>query len=608
MLDRQRHRGPDDRGVWNAGPAALGADRLSILDLSPQGHQPFVMPDGSSALAYNGEVYNWRELREELMQEGVCFTSRGDTEVVLQALHRWGPERAIPRFDGMFALAWFDCRSGTLWLARDRAGIKPLYVADTGTAVVFASEAKALFAHPAVPCRPDLHALVTNLYLQRLAGDWTPFDGVRSLIPGSLIRYGPENTRTMTWFDLERDLDLERLLESRREPFIQHVEEFRTRMERSVEQHLQSDAPLAVMCSGGLDSSLTAALAHRHQPGLMAFVADVEGLPRSEALAAERVTRHLGIELRRVRITEAEFPRLWALAAWHNDEPIFFLQNPLALKVSEAVRDEGFKVLVTGEGSDELFVGYNWQVRAGQMWQLRQWHSRLVPNLKPLRVLGRWLERFMPLDLERLAEEPFEARRPEPEATAELVIDAGMRRSRARSLFARLAPIDRIGERALLARSFYDFYLHLRTLLLANDKMSMAASVEARVPFLASEMIDFGLHLAPASKYGRGQTKRVVKAAARGILPEETVFARKVGFDFPDSFMRGYQDLLKGGLLADLFKWGERETIRMNEVMRRNWGLLARRVLSMELWAQLYLNGRTPEQMAERLRAIRRAA
>jgi len=608
MLDRQRHRGPDDRGTWAGGTAALGLDRLSILDLSPHGHQPFVTPDGSSALAYNGEVYNWRDLRRELEREGVRFTSQCDTEAVLHALHRWGPEQAIPHFNGMFALAWYDGRSRTLWLARDRTGIKPLYLADTGDTVVFASEAKALFAHPAVPCRPDLHVLVTNVYLERLAGDWTPFEGVRSVPPGAMMRCTPQDTTTLTWFDLERDLDVDRILRSAEQPFERHVAELRERLERSVELHLHSDAPLAVMCSGGVDSSLTTALARRHTPDLVAFVAEAEGLRESEADKAQQVADHLGIALRRVRIADADLPRLWSLAAWHNDEPIYFLQNTLALRVSEAVRDEGFKVLVTGEGSDELFGGYPAEARIGRMWRLRAWHARLLPDLRPLRALGGWLQRLAPLDMDRLAEEPF-VRRGEWNQEApggELAIDGGMRRRRARDLFARLERIPRLDQRGFLAKQFDDFYHHLRVLLSSNDKMTMAASVEARVPFLENEIIDFGLHLAPGSRYGRGRTKRVVKALAEEHLPREIVHARKVGFAVPDQMMRGYEGLLRGGLVEQLFKWGARERDRMDEVMRRHF-MLGRRMVALELWAQLHLEGKTPEQMADRLRAARQA-
>jgi asparagine synthase (glutamine-hydrolysing) len=608
MLDRQRHRGPDDRGAWAAGSVALGVDRLSILDLRPLGHQPFVTPDGRSALAYNGEVYNWRQLRQELEQDGILFISDCDSEVVLHALHHWGPEAAIPRFNGMFALAWYDRRCETLWLARDRAGIKPLYLADTGRTVVFASEAKALFAHPAVACRADMHALITNVYLRRLAGDWTPFEGVRSVLPGTMVRCTPAATTTLTWFDLERDLDVDRILRSRAEPFERHVEEFRRHLELSVERHLQSDAPLAVMCSGGLDSSLTTAIALRHKPDLVAFVAEVEGLKVSEADRAQQVANHLGLALRRVKISDAEFPRLLALAAWHNDEPIFFLHNPLALKVSEAMRDEGFKVAVTGEGSDELFGGYPWQWPIGRMWRRRRWHARLLPNVGPFRALGRWLARLAPVDLERLGEEPFDRLDTwhQEAPGVELVIDGGMRRRRARALFAQLARIPRIDERAFLARAFHDFYHHLQGILTSNDKMAMAASIEARVPFLENGLIDFGLHLAPGSKYGRGQTKRVVKTAAEGLLPPGIIHAGKIGFGVPAGVMRGYEGLLRGGILPDLFKWGDRESDRLHEIVRRDWEFLGSRLVAMELWAQMYLNGRSPEEMAERLRAVRR--
>jgi asparagine synthase (glutamine-hydrolysing) len=608
MLDRQRHRGPDDRGVWTSGPTALGLDRLSILDLSPHGHQPFVTPDGAGVIAYNGEVYNWRALRRDLETEGVRFTSQCDTEVVLHAMHRWGPEAAVPRFDGMFALAYVDRRSDTLWLARDRTGIKPLYVAEPGPALVFASEAKALLGHPDVPCRPDLHALVTQVYLERLVGGWTPFQGVTELTPGTMLRVTSHAIETLTWFDAERDVDIDRILASAREPFSHHLEQFRQLLEQSVELHLRSDAPLAVMCSGGVDSSLITAIARRHKPDLVAFVADAVGLVPSEADKAEQVAKHLGVQLQRVRITAEDFPQLWAEAAWHNDVPIYFQQNPLALAVSKAVRDAGFKVLVTGEGSDELFMGYGWQAAVGRMWRLRQWHARVVPDVAPLRRFARWLQWLMPFDLAAMAQEPFDHRTALGGAppAAELVIDGGIRRGRARSLFARFDRISDLGERAMLARQFDDIYHHLRVVLASNDRMTMAASIEARVPFLETDLIDFGLHLAPRAKYGRRQPKRVVKALAETLLPKDIVHARKVGFAVPGRFLDGYEEIVRDGFVPEWFKWGARETPRMFELMRAE-PLLGRKVIGVELWAQMYFNGRSPAEMAERLRGARGA-
>lgn len=606
MLDRQAHRGPDDRGIWSHGPVALGLDRLSILDLSVSGHQPFVMPDGTSALSYNGEVYNWRALRMELEREGVQFQSNTDTEVVLHALSRWGPEAAVPRFNGMFALAWFDLTTKTLWLARDRIGIKPLYWTATADTLAFASEAKALFAHPAIACRPDMHALVTNLYQDRLSGDWTAFEGVRHLEPGTLMRcVGAERT-THTWFDIERDIDVSRIIAGADESFEDHVAQFRSLFERSVALHLQSDAPLAVMCSGGVDSSLTTAIAKRHRVDLVTYVAEAEGLRDSEADKAQIVADHIGVELRRIPVLDSDYPRLWALAAWHSDDPLYFAQNPLALRVSEAVHADGFKVLLTGEGADELFSGYEWIEETGRMWRRRAWHGRLIPDRQPFRLLGRLLGHLVPFPTEKLAGEPFERRATwlQSPPGAELAVDGGLRRRRARDLFAKLEPIRNVGDRAATVRALEDMYTHLRESLVANDNRSMAASIEARVPFLESDLIDFALHLPYRSKIHRGVRKRVVRSTAQDLLPRGIIDAPKVGFAVPGRMRAGYTGLLQGGIMAGLFKWGHREADRLRDVMAEH-SHIGERLVSMELWAQMHFNGQSPAQMTERLRSIR---
>ncbi len=604
MLDRQHHRGPDDRGAWTHGSLGLGLTRLSILDLSPMAHQPFVTEDHQGVISYNGEVYNFRELRRELEEEGVRFRSGSDTEVVLYALHRWGVARAVPRFNGMFAFAYFDHRSRTLWLARDRTGIKPLYLAHRGSTVVFASEAKTLFAHPAVPCRADLHSLTTQAIHGRLTGGWTPFEGVEEMVPGTMVEIAQTGETTHTWFDLLRDLDVGRIIEAGRVPFDQQVTEFQRHFARSVELHLLSDAPLATMCSGGLDSSLVAAVARDINPGIVAYVADAEGYRISEADKAERVCRHLGIELRRVPMGRSDYLRLWAKAAFHNDQPIFFPSNPLALGVNQAASADGFKVLLNGEGSDELFGGYRWAVAASRMWRQRRLHARLVPNVRPLRILGRLLGRLVPPDLERLANEPFQPSEGMPSSPAApeylVAIDGAQRHVRAQALWQKLEPITPLEDRAFLAREFEDIYCHLATLLPSNDKMGMAASLESRVPFLESNLIDFGLHLDLRSKFHDGQTKRIVKAAAAGRLPEDIIHAPKIGFGVPNALWSCARPMLRGGMVAELFKWGPRE----EEAIYRSFeggNSQVFRLLSMELWARLYLGGETEAAVTDRL-------
>ena len=253
MLDKIVHRGPDDAGVWTGDGVGLGLCRLSILDLSERGHQPFLTRNGEGVLVYNGEVYNFPELRTELEACGHLFVSESDTEVVLAALQEWGVEAAVPRFNGMFAFAYYERATHSLWLVRDRAGIKPLYYARSGSLLAFASEAKALFAHPGIPCRPDMHTLITQVIHQRLAGTWTPFENVVSVMPGSMIKFSDETQTTVTYFDLLHDLDPMRIVRQEKTGIDQLAGEFEEIFRASVTDHLVSDAPLAMMCSGGLD-------------------------------------------------------------------------------------------------------------------------------------------------------------------------------------------------------------------------------------------------------------------------------------------------------------------------------------------------------------------
>ena len=185
MLSAIVHRGPDDRGLWQDERVALGQQRLTILDLSDRANQPMLTADGQGVLIYNGEVYNYQGLRRDLEREGVAFRTTGDTEVVLQALHRWGPKRAIPQFDGMFALAYLDRREEALWLARDRLGIKPLAVYQSDAELVFASEVKALLMHPAVPRRVDMTLVTAWLLGRPPIAPRSFFDGIHGLAPGS---------------------------------------------------------------------------------------------------------------------------------------------------------------------------------------------------------------------------------------------------------------------------------------------------------------------------------------------------------------------------------------------------------------------------------------
>lgn len=610
MMDLVRHRGPDDSGVWIDDSVALGHTRLSILDLSSRGHQPSVTSDGSGVLVYNGEVYNYPQLRARLEQEGVHFASTCDTEVVLYALHTWGPERAIPMFNGMFGLAYFDLRERALWVARDRLGIKPVYLAERGDTVVFGSEMKAVIDHPLVGARADMHSLMAQVLCMRLEGEWTPFEGVRALLPGSYIKFSEDESRETRYFDVIADLDPSRIVAAGGTGLDVFADSLDQLFRDSVSMHLASDAPVATMCSGGVDSSMITAVAKEVRPDIVAYVADVKG-GVSEGEKAARIARHLDIPLHQIDVEPEQFLRLWATAAWHNDQPSFHPSDAPFLAVARACRRDGIKVILTGEGADEIFGGYPWQEEVYRMWRLRRLQSRLVPDRQPWRAFGRVLNALIPRNWRPLETMPFSystsndllsgvSQHSTAQFVQQLAAYGDQRLVRHEAVFQRLASIEPIEDRAFLARCLDDLYGYLQILLQRNDRMGMAASIESRFPFLENGVIDFGIHLPLSAKFSRGTGKCVVRRVAASMLPQATITEQKQGFAVPNDNWKAGLGLLRGGRVADLFKWGadtERALIpRIADQPRMLYSMT-----SMELWARIFLDGESPEALGERL-------
>ena len=591
MLDRLAHRGPDGRGAWSEGRVALGHVRLAVLDPGPRGAQPFHGADG--VLIYNGEVYNFRELRRELEADGVAFRTNTDTEVVLWALRRWGPGRAIPRFNGMFAFAWFDRAARALWLARDRLGIKPLYLARPAGGLAFASEPKALLAHPGVPCRPDRATLARHLLarLPRVELERTAFEGIAALRPGSFLRVDGAGEARTVWFDFVRDLDVERLLANGRRPPPAFVDELHGRVRESTALHLVSDVPLAATCSGGVDSSFVAAAARASRPDLAAYVANVTGAA-PEGDKAERVGRVLGMEVRRVEIDRPSFLRAWPDATWFADQPLAIGPNVPLLRIAERCRRDGVKVLLSGEGSDELFGGYPWQARTWRAWRARRLRSCL-PFARP----------YPPPDV--LAQDPFGRfpRVADPEGMLQLrclVPDEQVLHDAA--LLDKLAPVRPEEDRAFLAHVLDDMTWFLQAMLLHSDRMGMAHGVETRVPFVESGLIDFAAHLPRRAKLHRGSGKWALKEAAARDLPRAITHQPKEHFAVPYLRFLAAEPLLENGAAAELLGWTAEETRGLRARLRAH-PQAAFRVLALELWARVFLRGESRADLGERLAA-----
>ncbi|MDX1577172.1 MAG: asparagine synthase (glutamine-hydrolyzing) [Gemmatimonadota bacterium] len=540
--DTLTHRGPDDAGLYLDERAGLGHRRLSIVDIEG-GHQPMSSDDGALHLVYNGEVYNHRALRAGLQDEGHRYRTRCDTETVLRLYESRGLE-AISALRGMFAFALWDARRKRLVLARDRVGIKPLYYAllEDGS-LCFGSEIKAILA--LWGRRPSLHAAALPDYLANHApsGPDTLYEGVRRLLPG----------HTLVWRD--GTVTVERYWDPRfppaaepRTPPSDPGGEFRERLTESVRLRLMADVPLGVFLSGGIDSAaITGVMAGLVDEPIRSFSVAFAERSASELGYAREVAEAFGTEHHEVVVTPDEFFDALPRLIWHEDEPIAHPSSvPLYFVAELAARH--VKVVLTGEGSDELLGGYGryWRTLWNQRWGTR--YRRLAPA--PLRAVARAAVRALPVTsrVRTLAERTFLFVRPE---LASVYLDnfAVFSRGRQRHL---LAPDLREAhpgvepyahESEILARTEglstlnrlldLDLRTYLHELLMKQDQMSMAASIESRVPFLDHELIEWVVGLPDEWKLSGRTTKRVLREAMRGVLPDSILTRPKMGFPVP---------------------------------------------------------------------------
>ena len=579
MTDLVRHRGPDDRGTLclslRGGPpdTALGFQRLQILDLSVRGHQPMMSPDGSTALLFNGAIYEAFEWKAELERRGYRFRTGTDTEVVLALYECEGLERMLERLDGMFAIAIADTRRGVVHLLRDRAGIKPLYWAPCGKTVLFASEAKAFLAHPAFRAEIDPGQLDELLAFRYVAGEASLLKGVRVVAPGHRLAITPDGVTESRYWSIPECPDKLRL--SRPEA----VERLGALLRRSVDVQLRSDVNVGCQLSGGIDSSLVTVLARSHRADVNAFSIVFHERQFSEEqwiLAAAAAAGAVG---HRFVFDEAAFMDALDAASWHMDQPISH-PNSLALWLLAGRSREHATVLLSGEGADELFAGYARFAGA----------QAAITGSRRSGVDDR-IDAFI-----GATQFHSEARlsKLRPAANLRAAID------KRRALFEE-------GRADHLSNCVkYEMRTHLVDLLMRQDKMMMAHGVENRVPFLDRRVIEFARALpaehlvGPSSPMDPPGTKIVVKELARRSFDEAFVYRRKSAFNLPlaqyfrsDRFVALMEERLLPGMAA-------RGLVDV-AVVRRWW----RRALSapftteafwipvaLELWAQQFIDGR----------------
>lgn len=612
MTGAIRHRGPDDDGHYCDPRIAMGMRRLSIIDVAG-GHQPIPNEDESLWIVYNGEVFNHAAVREQLEAAGHRYRTRSDTETILHAFEEYG-EECVQRFRGMFAFAIWDSRRQRLFLARDRLGIKPLYYWWNGTTLAFASEIKALFAHPEIAARLNESAIPEYVAFGYTSAEETLFAGVRKLMPGHFLWL--DASRPEPRLNIRRYWDAPFPQPGEPRPDSEWIAECRQRLEETVRMRLMSDVPLGMFLSGGVDSSAIAALVSRMIPKpLETFSVGYAESEYSELGYAAQAAAYLKTKHAEVRIGMDEFFGALPRLIWQEDEPISW-PSSVSLYFVSRLAAQHVKVVLTGEGSDELFAGYERYRHQlfNEAWMRRY---RIVPG--PLR---QWLRRqvavtpLLSADLRRKVGHTFLGR---AETVESLYLDnfycgfsqeemAALRpgRNGANPYEAFRAFWDRVpAGLSPLARMLYaDQKTYLVELLMKQDQMSMACSIESRVPFLDHTFVEFAARVPDHLKIRDGVQKYILKKAVEDLLPHEIVHRRKMGF--PTPLRRWFRSAAAGPLFDRLIapqSW-------MNEHFQRGHiaGLIARqqsgaedatdrlwRLLNLQLWGDIFLTGKPLE-------------
>jgi asparagine synthase (glutamine-hydrolysing) len=544
LRDTITHRGPDGYGVFVEPGVALGHRRLSIVDVS-HGAQPMASEDGSLQLIYNGEVFNHPSLMAQLQADGVQYRTHCDTETVLHIFERRG-EAAPEELRGMFAYAVWDRRTRTLTLARDRFGVKPLYYAllEDGT-LVFGSEMKAILASGMV--RPTLRedALPDYLANHATTGEGTLLAGIKRLLPGHTLVWRNGEIRTRRYWDLRFEAEAE---DTR--PDAELIEEYRDRLKEAVRLRLMADVPLGAFLSGGIDSAtITALMSQLVDEPIKTFSVGFAEREANELAYARIVAKAFGTDHHEVLVTPEQFFGALPTLVWHEDEPIAHPLNFVSRLAAERV-----KVVLTGEGSDETLAGYGRYRKTILNMRLGGAYQAATPA--PIRSLVRHGLEALPASRTRQrALRTFFAR---PATLEALYLDnfAVFSREEQRSLISgdvrhRLATLDPYATatelmagsdaKTLLDRLLYvDTKTYLHELLMKQDQMSMAASIESRVPFLDHPLVEFTARLPERLKLRGGTTKYILREAMRDVLPSEILTRGKMGFPVPiGAWLRG---------------------------------------------------------------------
>jgi len=613
-----RHRGPDDEGFYTDGAVGIGMRRLSIVDVAG-GHQPISNEDGTLWIVFNGEIYNHLALREQLIARGHRYSTHSDTETVIHLFEEYGQD-CVQHLRGMFAFAIWNRNAKTLFIARDRLGIKPLYYKLTPERLLFGSEIKAVLAHGSI--RPEFNraALPEYLAFGYLSGEESFYNGILKLLPGRTMTIGPEGTAEIRQY---WDLDASRAHESRDESY--YVQSYRELLEGAVQSHLMSDVPLGVFLSGGVDSSAVAALMTklRREP-VETFSVGYAEQTYSELSFAQTVSDHIRSRHHEVLVSEQDFFGALPHLIWHEDEPIVWPSSVSLYFVARLAR-ERVTVVLTGEGADETLAGYTRYAFTLKNAAMDRAYRSVVPSfvrrglrntLATSSVLGATLRRkldhtFLARDGNSWASfyfDNFFSAFGEAEQN-ELLTSEFVREAAPSTAYKHAVDYWNHSAGEMLQRLLYtDIKTYLVELLMKQDNMSMAASIESRVPFLDHVLVEFATRIPREVQIQGLAGKRILKKAVEDLLPHSILYRPKLGFPTPwsgwlagprlgtiremllqpRSLNRGY---FRREAIEKLF---DEHRAQHRDNYDRIW-----RLLNLELWHRVCLEGDSHDEVGE---------
>jgi len=601
------HRGPDDDGFFVEGNVGLAMRRLSIIDVKT-GHQPLCNEDERFWIVYNGEIYNHQQLRVELEAKGHRYRTQSDTETIVHLFEEYGRD-CVKHLRGMFAFAIWDRRERRFFIARDRLGIKPLYYLFDGKTFLFGSEIKTILAYPGVKAEFNPAMIAEYLAFGYISGEQSMFRGIKKLMPGHTLELNQGGSlRIEPYWDMPFGYTGER------RPREFYVKRYRELLEECVASHLMSDVPLGVFLSGGLDSSAVAALTTkiRKEP-IETFAVGYGEDAFSELPYARQVAQHIGSLHHEVRLSREEFFENLPKLIWHEDEPIVWPSSVSLYSVARLAR-ERVTVVLTGEGSDETLAGYTryaWTLMNSRMDNV--YRSAFLRNMVRKAITGgplgatlhRKLEHtFLVRDGASWASfyfDNFYSAFSEKEEN-DLLTDGA--RQAANGAYAACMAYWEHSSGDLLHRLLYtDIKTYLVELLMKQDQMSMAASIESRVPFLDHVLVEFTASI-PAELSIQGLAgKFILKSAVEDLLPHDIIYRKKMGFPTPWAYW------LAGPQLDDLqhmlleARTLDRNLFRPEAVKRifaehraqsRDHGNRIWRLLNLETWMRVFMDGEVP--------------